>query len=127
MPAIGFGTWSLRGWRGRRTIDRALALGYRHSDTAQLYENEADVGRALHSSDVDRGEIFLVTKLRRENLRADAVRRSTDDSLRQLGTDYVDLLLIHWPNGANLHPYLDRWESKCYMPLIPCEVRRPQF
>lgn len=100
MPAIGFGTWSLRGWRGRRAIDRALALGYRHIDTAQLYENEADVGRALHSSGVDRGEIFLVTKLRRENLQADAVRRSTDDSLRQLGTDYVDLLLIHWPNGA---------------------------
>ena len=100
VPAVGFGTWSLRGWRGRRAIDRALALGYRHIDTAQLYENEADVGRALHSSGVDRGEIFLVTKLRRENLRADAVRRSADDSLRQLSTDYVDLLLIHWPNGA---------------------------
>ncbi|HYL33489.1 MAG TPA: aldo/keto reductase [Stellaceae bacterium] len=100
MPAIGFGTWSLRGWRGRRAIDRALGLGYRHIDTAQLYENEGDVGRAMRSSGVDRGEVFLVTKLRRENLGADAVRRSADESLRQLATDYVDLLLIHWPNNA---------------------------
>jgi len=100
MPAIGFGTWSLRGWRGRRAIDRALGLGYRHIDTAQLYENEADIGRALRSSGVDRGDVFLVTKLHRENLGADAVRRSTDESLRKLATDYVDLLLIHWPNST---------------------------
>jgi 2,5-diketo-D-gluconate reductase B len=100
VPAIGFGTWSLRGWRGRRAIERALAIGYRHLDTAQIYENERDVGRAWRASGVDRSELFLVTKLRRDNLRSDAVRRSTEESLKRLATDYLDLLLIHWPNDA---------------------------
>lgn len=98
VPAIGFGTWPLRGWRGRRAVARALDLGYRHIDTAQVYENEADVGRALRSSGVDRSDIFLITKLSRDNLGADAARRSTEESLRRLGTDYVDLLMIHWPS-----------------------------
>lgn len=100
VPAIGFGTWPLRGWRGRRAIERALALGYRHMDTAQIYDNESDVGRALRASGIARSEVFLATKLHRDNLRADAVRQSTEDSLRRLSTDYVDLLLIHWPNEA---------------------------
>ena len=100
VPAIGFGTWPLRGWSGRRAIARALELGYRHVDTAQVYGNEADVGSALRGSGVARDEVFLVTKLQRDNLRADAVRRSTEESLRRLVTDYIDLLLIHWPNDA---------------------------
>lgn len=98
LPVIGFGTWSLRGWRGRRAIARALALGYRHLDTAQIYDNEEDVGHALRASGVARDEVFLATKLRRENLRGDTVRRSAEASLRRLGTDYIDLLLIHWPS-----------------------------
>ncbi len=100
VPAIGFGTWPLRGWRGRCAIERALRLGYRHIDTAQIYGNESDVGRALRASGVHRSDVFLVTKLRRDNLHADAVWRSTEESLRRLATDYLDLLLVHWPNPA---------------------------
>ncbi|MDX1531056.1 MAG: aldo/keto reductase [Rhodothermales bacterium] len=98
VPALGFGTWRLDGAACRRAVRHALDLGYRHIDTAQAYENEADVGAALHASGIDRERLWLTTKVWYDNLRADAVRRTTDASLRRLRTDYVDLLLVHWPN-----------------------------
>jgi 2,5-diketo-D-gluconate reductase B len=98
VPALGLGTWKLEGRTCLRAVEEALRLGYRHVDTAQLYGNEEEVGRALHGSGVPRKEIFLTTKVRMENLAFGDVLRTTDGSLRRLGTDYVDLLLVHWPN-----------------------------
>ena len=99
VPALGLGTWQLSGDACREAVAGALDLGYRHIDTAQGYENEAEVGRALAESDVPRDEIFLTTKIWPDNLAPDNVRRSVDRSLEKLQTDYVDLLLVHWPSG----------------------------
>ena len=100
VPALGFGTWQLTGNPCVRMVQYALDIGYRHIDTAQMYDNEAEVGTALAGSTVDRSEIFLTTKVWFDRLSDVALRRSVDDSLRKLKTDYVDLLLIHWPNDA---------------------------
>jgi 2,5-diketo-D-gluconate reductase B len=99
IPALGLGTWQLSGTACVTAVSEALALGYRHIDTAQMYGNEAEVGRALRQSSIPRGEIFVTTKLAPGNLAAADVRRSSEESLRKLGLDYVDLLLIHWPSG----------------------------
>ncbi|MFB6263397.1 MAG: aldo/keto reductase [Bradymonadaceae bacterium] len=96
-PALGFGTWQMTGDDCREGVEHALSLGYRHVDTAQVYENEREVGRALDNAAVDRDEVFLTTKVWRTNLERRSVLRSTEKSLERLGTDYVDLLLIHWP------------------------------
>jgi 2,5-diketo-D-gluconate reductase B len=97
VPVLGLGTWELRGQECSAVVERALSLGYRHIDTAQGYANEQEVGAGLRRSGVARDEIFLTTKLRPSNCRAADVRSSSEQSLRALGTDYVDLLLIHWP------------------------------
>ena len=98
IPALGFGTYRLRGRNCTETVERALRHGYRHIDTAEYYDNHAEVGEAIASSDVDREEIFLTTKVWRSNLKHDDVLRSANSSLTQLGVEYVDLLLIHWPS-----------------------------
>ncbi len=98
MPALGFGTWPLSGADGTRAVREAIELGYRHIDTAQLYGNEADVGKGIAQSGVARGELWITTKLSRDHLGAKEVARSTDESLKKLGLDHLDLLLIHWPS-----------------------------
>jgi len=98
VPALGLGTWGLSGRSGYDGVRQALDLGYRHIDTAQMYGNEIEIGKAIRESGLDRDAIFLTTKLLPSNLRATAVKRSHDESLRRFGTPYVDLLLIHWPN-----------------------------
>ena len=99
VPALGFGTWALSGNVAYQATRMALDLGYRHIDTAQIYGNELDIGRAIRESGIPRGEIFLTTKIAPSNLRAADVRRTHEDSLRRLGLDQVDLLLVHWPNA----------------------------
>ncbi|MDP8930554.1 MAG: aldo/keto reductase, partial [Actinomycetota bacterium] len=101
VPALGFGTWQLSGQAAVEAVHHALELGYRHLDTAQMYRNEAQVGQALAASGLDRSEVFLTTKLLPRNLEPDRVHRSTRESLERLQTDYVDLLLIHWPAFAD--------------------------
>ena len=98
VPALGLGTWQLTGPTCRETVRTALELGYQHIDTAQAYGNERQVGAGLADADVDREDVFVVTKLAGGNRDARSVRRSTRESLRRLGTDYLDCLLIHWPN-----------------------------
>lgn len=98
IPALGMGTWQLRGRVCEDRVADALAIGYRHVDTASMYENHERVGRGVRASGVDREELFLTTKLWLDDLRPYAVRASTERALRELGTDYVDLLLVHWPN-----------------------------
>jgi 2,5-diketo-D-gluconate reductase A len=100
MPMIGFGTWQLRGRPGREAMRTALAAGYRHIDTATMYGNEADVGYALAESKLDRGEVFITTKL--PSGRAERERSTLSASLRALGTPYVDLWLVHWPPRGQL-------------------------
>lgn len=98
MPALGLGTWQLSGSVCARVVRSALDLGYRHVDTAQAYGNEAEVGAAIAESGVPRDQLFLTTKLWMDRLTSGEVERSAEESLRRLRSDYVDLLLIHWPN-----------------------------
>ena len=97
MPLLGFGTWQLRGDAAYRAVRDALEAGYRHLDTATMYGNEKEVGRALRDSGVPRDDVFLTTKVPRE--RAGKERATIEASLRALGVDAVDLWLIHWPPG----------------------------
>lgn len=97
VPALGLGTWLLEGDDCRDSVEAALELGYRHIDTAQMYGNEAEIGSVLANADIDREELFLTTKIDNSNHAAAAVQQSTEESVRRLRTDYVDLLLIHWP------------------------------
>jgi len=98
VPALGLGTWQITGEQCYETVSTALELGYRHLDTAQLYENERQVGRAVTDSDVDREDIWITTKVHPRNARYDDVLESTHASLDRLDTSHVDLLLLHWPN-----------------------------
>jgi 2,5-diketo-D-gluconate reductase B len=100
VPSLGLGTWRLSGEECVRAVERALALGYRHIDTTQMYANEDEVGRVMSNSGVDREEIFVVTKVRTSSFSHDDVIRSTRESLKKLSTEYVDLLLMHWPNPS---------------------------
>jgi 2,5-diketo-D-gluconate reductase B len=93
IPAIGLGTWELRGRTCARLVEQALRLGYRHIDTAQVYENEREVGEGLRASKVRRDEIFVTTHFAPNDL-----ERSTKESLTKLRLSEVDLLLLHWPN-----------------------------
>ena len=95
---MGLGTYRLTGEQCTRAVERALSLGYRHIDTAQMYHNEDEVGRGLRNSGVDRDDVFLVTKVWPSDFSHDDVIRTTRESLRKLGTEYVDLLLLHWPS-----------------------------
>ncbi|QGG96570.1 aldo/keto reductase [Actinomarinicola tropica] len=97
VPALGFGTWQLSGDEAREGTRHALEIGYRQIDTAQAYRNEREVGEGIAQSGVPREEVFLTTKIVGESLAGDKVGPAVDDSLRRLGTEYVDLLLIHWP------------------------------
>ncbi|MCG5240517.1 aldo/keto reductase [Azospirillum doebereinerae] len=100
IPALGFGTFRVDKADTLRMVPHVLKLGYRHIDTAQIYGNEAEVGEGIANSGVPRGEVFLTTKVWVDKYRHDDFLRSVDDSLAKLRTDYVDLLLLHWPNEA---------------------------
>ena len=112
VPALGFGTWQIEGDAAREAVEHALTVGYRHIDTAQMYGNERAVGEGLRAAGTDRDAVFLTTKIERDWLRYRDVLRVADESLRLLQTDYVDLLLIHWPNeGIELQETLDAFRE----------------
>jgi 2,5-diketo-D-gluconate reductase B len=98
IPVLGLGTWQLTGRRCRDRVADALAIGYRHIDTAEAYENHEAVAEGIRGADVDREEIFLTTKLWTDHLEPDRVLERGEAMLGELGVDYLDLLLIHWPN-----------------------------
>jgi 2,5-diketo-D-gluconate reductase B len=100
IPAVGFGTSPLTGGLSADTVFAALQTGYRHIDTARKYGTEPAVGEAMRGSRIARGDIFLTTKVSHENLHVGDFGRSLDQSLRALKVDYVDLLLVHWPNPS---------------------------
>lgn len=97
VPSLGLGTYRLTGEDCVGAVGRALSMGYRHVDTAQMYGNEAEVGRGVEKSGVDREEVFLTTKVWPGDYERDRVIAKTRESLKKLGTEYVDLLLMHWP------------------------------
>ncbi|NBK22651.1 MAG: aldo/keto reductase [Spirochaetia bacterium] len=99
IPVIGYGTWQIEdGREAYESVKYALESGYRHIDTAAAYYNEASVGKAIRESGLARNEIFLTTKLHNNDHGYEATRRAFLASLSSLGTEYVDLYLIHWPN-----------------------------
>ena len=95
MPLVGLGTWEMTGSRCYRAVRYALEVGYRHIDTATMYGNERDVGRAVRDSSLPREHVFITTKLPPRD--AGRARSTLEASLRALGTEYVDLWLVHWP------------------------------
>ncbi len=107
MPMIGFGTWQIRGNSAYESVRYALEAGYRHLDTATMYRNEAEVGRAVRDSGLDRADVFITTKLPPGN--AGRERATIEASLRDLGVDQVDLWLIHWPPRGRVS--LRVWEQ----------------
>jgi diketogulonate reductase-like aldo/keto reductase len=98
MPLLGFGTWQMTGPTCYDAVRTALDAGYRHLDTATMYRNEAEIGKAWRDSGVPRDEVFVTTKL--PPARAGRARATLEESLRALGVDAVDLWLIHWPPGG---------------------------
>ena len=108
IPAVGLGTWQTPDDEtGYQAVLSALKLGYRHIDTAQGYRNEDIVGRAVRDSGISREEVFITSKLDNPNHGYDNTMRSFEETLQRLGTDYVDLFLIHWPNPLQ---YRSTWQ-----------------
>jgi diketogulonate reductase-like aldo/keto reductase len=100
MPLLGFGTWQIKGDKATTATAVALEAGYRHLDTAMVYGNESEVGRALGDSGIGRDEVFVTTKCPPNRAGHELV--TLQQSLEKLGTDHVDLWLVHWPGGADL-------------------------
>lgn len=98
IPTLGFGTWQLQGDVARSAVATALKTGYRHIDTAQIYENESDVGDGIRDAEIARDEFFITTKVWTDRYRAGDLERSVEESLSRLQLEQVDLLLLHWPN-----------------------------
>lgn len=110
IPRIGAGTWPLNDADAERVVADALEAGYRLIDTAYAYGNEAGVGRGLKAAGVDRADIFVTTKFNKEWHGRELVAETAERSLAKLGLDYLDLLLIHWPNPAH-GKYVEAWEG----------------
>jgi 2,5-diketo-D-gluconate reductase A len=97
IPQLGFGVFQVPPEETARAVSAALETGYRHIDTAEMYRNEKEVGEAVRSSGIDRADVFITSKLNNGFHRPDDARRAFADTLAELGSDYVDLFLIHWP------------------------------
>lgn len=100
VPVLGFGTYKLYGTECEKAVRDALEMGYRHVDTADFYDNHIAVGKGIEAASVPREEVFLTTKVWKTDLEADQVRSVAEGALRDLEMEYVDLLLIHWPNDS---------------------------
>jgi diketogulonate reductase-like aldo/keto reductase len=98
IPLLGLGTWELRGRTCTRAVEQALRLGYRHIDTAEIYDNEREVGEGIRASAVKRNEIFVTTKIWPSHFAPPELERAARESLVRLRLTEVDLLLLHWPN-----------------------------
>ena len=110
IPQVGLGVWKTPNDGAVTAVRAALEAGYRHIDTAAVYENEEGVGRGIHASGVARDEIFLTTKVWNEDQGYDSTLRALDESLKRLGQDYIDLYLIHWPSPWRGR-YVDTWRA----------------
>ncbi|RSJ71388.1 Glyoxal reductase [Streptococcus oralis] len=112
IPVLGFGTWKAEnGEVAYQAVLEALKAGYRHIDTAAIYQNEESVGRAIRDSGISRQEIFVTTKLWNTNHSYDEARQAFEESMEKLGLDYLDLYLIHWPNPKPLREN-NEWKTR---------------
>jgi 2,5-diketo-D-gluconate reductase B len=108
LPRLGLGTYRMQGDVCRAAVESALALGYRHIDTAEMYGNEDAIGAAIAAAGIARGNLHVTTKVWNENLAPEAIRRAFDTSLKKLRLDHVDLYLVHWPaSNMNLPAMFD--------------------
>ncbi|MGD0068351.1 MAG: aldo/keto reductase, partial [Streptosporangiaceae bacterium] len=112
IPQFGFGVFLVKPEETVAAVSTALQVGYRHIDTAEMYGNEKEVGEAISRSDLDRGEVFVTSKLSNDAHEPDEARRAFDQSLKALGFDYVDLFLIHWPLPTRYDgDYVSTWKT----------------
>lgn len=112
IPVLGFGTFKAKdGEEAYRAVLEALKAGYRHIDTAAIYQNEESVGQAIKDSGVPREELFVTTKLWNSQQTYEQARQAFEESLEKLGLDYLDLYLIHWPNPKPLREN-DQWKIR---------------
>jgi len=112
IPQLGFGVFQIDPAETAAAVQQALKVGYRHIDTAEMYQNEAGVGEGLRASGLDRSEVFLTSKLNNGYHAPDDARRAFDETLDALGTDYVDLFLIHWPlPGRYDGDFVSTWQT----------------
>lgn len=111
IPEVGFGTYKSTDGSGYEVILTAIQAGYRSLDTAQLYENEEEVGRAVKESGIPREEFFLTSKLNRNLLGYDSAKAELEKTLKRLGTDYLDLYLLHWPRADYGKTEFDDWKQ----------------
>src|SRR3982751_1725485 len=100
IPQLGFGVFQVPPEDTRAAVETAIEIGYRHFDTAEMYRNEKGVGAAVAGSGIDRSEFFITSKLSNAAHLPDDARRAFEGTLTELGTDYIDLFLIHWPLPA---------------------------
>jgi 2,5-diketo-D-gluconate reductase A len=112
IPQLGFGVYQIEPENTAKAVSEALRIGYRHIDTAEMYGNEREVGEAVRDSGLDRGDVFITSKLSNSFHEPDDAQRAFDETLSELGFDYVDLFLIHWPlptvyNGD----YVSTWKA----------------
>ncbi len=98
MPTLGYGTFKLPGEACIKGVQLAIETGYRHIDTARMYNNEKEVGKGIKNSGIDRDGLFVTSKIPPDNLSPEQIRQETENSLRDLDMEYVNLMLIHWPN-----------------------------
>lgn len=110
IPQLGLGVWQTPDDVAVEAVSTALKTGYRHIDTAAVYKNEEGVGKGIVASGIDRGDIFLTTKVWNEDQGFDETLKAMDASLKRLGTDYVDLYLIHWPSAFR-GKYIETWKA----------------
>ncbi len=110
IPQLGYGVWQVSNDEAVAAVSEALKAGYRHIDTAAIYGNEEGVGKAIQSSGIARGDIFLTTKLWNSEQGYESTLKAFDTSLKKLGTDYVDLYLIHWPTPSK-DLFMETWRA----------------
>ena len=110
IPQLGFGVFQIKPADTAEATRTALEIGYRHIDTAQMYGNEKEVGQAVRESGIDRGEVFVTSKLNNNRQERDDILRAFDQSLADLGFDYLDMFLIHWPLPA-VGDFVETWKA----------------
>jgi 2,5-diketo-D-gluconate reductase A len=110
IPQLGYGVFKVPAHDTQRAVSEALAVGYRHIDTAAIYGNEEGVGAAVRASGIPRDELFITTKLWNDRHEGDEPRKAIGESLRKLGLDHVDLYLVHWPTPARDN-YVEAWRG----------------
>lgn len=114
MPQLGFGLWQVRDEEAVRVVNEAIRIGYRSIDSAQIYQNEAGLGAAIKESKLPREELFITTKIWNSEQGFDTTLKSFDVSMRKLGLDTLDLLLIHWP-APHKNLFVDTWKALIHL------------